>query len=470
MKKYYSLIKAGKKVTFFALFLLAVAFQSKAATKTSVTNGDWSNPTTWSPAGVPAMGDDIIINSIVSNFPTTSFGKSSKGSAVFTLITVNPGQSLTGTAATLTMNYGKIINNGTISVGEIILNNASEIVNTGSITTVGDLTLNQDTKLTSTGTMLIKGSINTAKNSEIFLSNPTSTLTVIGDLNLNDATLTNGIGSVLTVGGNYAANMKSVYNNNGTTLFKGNFMNNGVYTGSGGGTSIIRGISTNNGTIGGTQDFCDSSAYSGGSGNIVDFGTQPTSPNVTHCAIAPLPVVLISFNAIPTSNGVVLKWATASELNNNFFEVLRSTNGVDYTVIGNVEGHGTTNALHRYTYTDKTPVSGIVYYQLRQVDFNGTSEKSPVVSVKGTINAATTISLYPNPVGNSVLNVQFSQEYNSVAHINIMSASGHMVYTSNTESHPGVNTIQVDTRSLKPGLYILIFNDGKSQTSTRFSK
>jgi hypothetical protein len=90
--------------------------------------------------------------------------------------------------------------------------------------------------------------------------------------------------------------------------------------------------------------------------------------------VAVTPVSITSFTGKKANNGVELKWQTASELNNNYFEVLRSENGKDFTSIGTIKGNGTSQEIRNYNFTDVNPVSGANYYQLKQTDFDGTAK------------------------------------------------------------------------------------------------
>ena len=118
----------------------------------------------------------------------------------------------------------------------------------------------------------------------------------------------------------------------------------------------------------------------------------------------PLPVVLTDFTAGAVLNrDALLTWATASEKNNDHFDIERSFDGTSFTQIGQVAGHGTTTAASAYTLTDANvaaKATGTVYYRLRQVDLDGTATYSPVRSVRFTASAAAApiaLSLYPNP-------------------------------------------------------------------------
>ncbi|HRG07082.1 MAG TPA: hypothetical protein PLJ08_00780, partial [Cyclobacteriaceae bacterium] len=82
----------------------------------------------------------------------------------------------------------------------------------------------------------------------------------------------------------------------------------------------------------------------------------------------PLPVELLSFTATAENEKVNLKWVTASELNNDFFTVQHSTDGVEFTSLGNVNGQGTKQSATTYNFVDDSPMAGINYYRLKQTD------------------------------------------------------------------------------------------------------
>ena len=110
-----------------------------------------------------------------------------------------------------------------------------------------------------------------------------------------------------------------------------------------------------------------------------------------------LPVELVSFSAESNQTGNLLRWATASEINNSHFEIERSQDGQSFTKIGTVAGQGHSNELMQYTYYDKSafPAS---YYRLKQVDFNGQFEYSSIRMAQGPQST----SIYPNPVGDQL--------------------------------------------------------------------
>lgn len=114
----------------------------------------------------------------------------------------------------------------------------------------------------------------------------------------------------------------------------------------------------------------------------------------------PLPIELIHFNAVAENEKVNLNWVTASELNNDFFTVQHSTDGVEFASLGIINGQGTTQNSTSYDFVDSNPMAGINYYRLKQTDFDGTSTYSNIIAVNLNLEWL----LYPNPVtyGNDV--------------------------------------------------------------------
>jgi hypothetical protein len=106
------------------------------------------------------------------------------------------------------------------------------------------------------------------------------------------------------------------------------------------------------------------------------------------------PVELISFEATRREYYNELRWRTASEINNAFFEIERSEDGAYFYPIGRKEGNGNSAAVQEYLFKDtEVPVSG-VYYRLAQYDFDGTGQYSPIVSIAGK---SAEVYVYPNP-------------------------------------------------------------------------
>lgn len=108
-----------------------------------------------------------------------------------------------------------------------------------------------------------------------------------------------------------------------------------------------------------------------------------------------LPVELLSFDAKCNSDRVNLTWTTASEINNHQFTIARSTDGINYEIIGTVEGSGTSNQAHNYSFVDAESVEGPFYYSLQQTDFDGTSEYLGLVAISCANTSE--FKIFPNP-------------------------------------------------------------------------
>jgi hypothetical protein len=132
--------------------------------------------------------------------------------------------------------------------------------------------------------------------------------------------------------------------------------------------------------------------------DIPGNGTTGGPPAPAPVSSAPLPVELVGFTADAQGDDALLQWATASEKNNDRFEVEASPDGRTFRRIGQVAGHGSSTQAHKYQLVDPAIArhgTGLVYYRLRQVDADGTFAYSPVrtVAVRGLAGLA----LFPNP-------------------------------------------------------------------------
>ncbi len=115
----------------------------------------------------------------------------------------------------------------------------------------------------------------------------------------------------------------------------------------------------------------------------------------------PLPVELIFFNGTSNDGSVVLKWKTASETNNDRFEIMRSLDGENFQkVIGTIPGHGTTSEPQEYSFKDRNVNHETVFYRLMQFDFDGATEVLSDILVQTSI--VSNVAVYPNPATNSI--------------------------------------------------------------------
>jgi hypothetical protein len=167
------------------------------------------------------------------------------------------------------------------------------------------------------------------------------------------------------------------------------------------------------------------------------------------------PVELVSFAATATGNDVNLNWATATESNNQGFEIQRSVNGVDFEKIGYVQGRGTTTETQFYSYMDKGLEYGSYSYRLKQIDFDGTFEYSN--SIEANVNAPREFTLnqnYPNPF-NPNTKISFGLAADSKVSLRVFDVLGQEVLTLlNSNLAAGIHEVNFDAGSLNSGVYV----------------
>ena len=161
-------------------------------------------------------------------------------------------------------------------------------------------------------------------------------------------------------------------------------------------------------------------------------------------ASAPLPVVLTDFKAVTQKNKVILKWSTASELDNRSFEIERSTDGTNFTPIATIAGNGTTQTAHNYEYTDVAAMKGTNYYRLKTINMTGHHEFSDVRMVR--LDYGKLISIFSNPVQDKLI-----IDASVTTRISIMNINGQV--WQNTQLKQGRNEIPVS--NLSAGNYII---------------
>ncbi|MGI4823853.1 MAG: right-handed parallel beta-helix repeat-containing protein [Janthinobacterium lividum] len=195
-------------------------------------------------------------------------------------------------------------------------------------------------------------------------------------------------------------------------------------------------------------------------------GGVNTVPVILQLAV-PLPVTLVAFTAETVHNrDAQLTWSTASEANNDHFEVERSFDGTRFTKLDQVAGQGTTSLRTAYAFTDAgvaSKATGAVYYRLKQVDTDGKSSYSPVRTVSFTKTAVLSLSLYPNPA-QTVTKLDLSQLPTTVTvQVLVLDATGRTVLST---SLVGGLPQPLDVQSLATGTYNVIVSGSLPDGST----
>lgn len=176
-----------------------------------------------------------------------------------------------------------------------------------------------------------------------------------------------------------------------------------------------------------------------------------------------LPVTLQSFTVKAINHTALLQWETASELNNDHFDIERSADGSTFTKIGTVKGNGTTSLTQQYSFTDAAPFTGNNYYRLVQVDLDGKITYSSVRLLSFNMLSGT-LKVFPNPV-QSTLRIQLPQAASGQYALQLYTLGGLKVLEQSIPA--GSLQKDVDVSILSPGIYVLRYGNEKVKVVKR---
>jgi hypothetical protein len=359
-----------------------------------------------------------------SNSGTTSFNSAgvfnvSGNVTANGLIQLNPGTNATNStmtidgSITINANPNAIVGTNVSSCNTTITNYANLVVKTDVILTgSGDITVNQN------GRLVVFGNITrTSGGGTLVTVNCGGQAYVNGNINLG------------TGGGNTVTN------------------NNGLNSPIGSNALPVTGLYVNGTTTAQTT-----------TGNIGNKSSLQSNDNAFYTYIAglsgsPLPVTLVFFHIkSSTEEAITLAWATASEINFDYFNLQRSTDGKNFTTIAQIKGNGTTKEYHDYSFTDKLPVSGTAYYRLQSVDFDKYTETFSVVSA--SIETAHDATLYPVPVTDSNLSFHLNFEPKTEILVSVFSMTGvermrGLIKANETEADLNLSTLEAGVYVVK---------------------
>lgn len=174
-----------------------------------------------------------------------------------------------------------------------------------------------------------------------------------------------------------------------------------------------------------------------------------------------LPVELISFIGFVEDNTIKLEWTTASEINNDYFQVEKSTNGIDFNTLTVVSGSGNSNKMNDYYTYDELPTRGTMYYRLKQVDYDGKFEYTDLLSVnfEEETKSDCKFTVMPNPcISKCILKLtDCAAANNENFTFYIYDAIGNAVLASSPQLiNNGEARFSFDSSNkLKPGMYIV---------------
>lgn len=171
----------------------------------------------------------------------------------------------------------------------------------------------------------------------------------------------------------------------------------------------------------------------------------------------PLPVTLIGFNAWKQEQAALLKWETASEVNSDYFEVQRSTDGKRWGELGAVTASGDKTTESRYSFIDQSPFHGENLYRLKMVDRDGTFAYS---SIKA-LDFGSLLIFFPNPVKDQ-LRVQGLRK----GRIIMTNIEGKTIFQSNYS-----RDLTIDLRNHPSGIYTVnVVEESGNVVTTRIVK
>ncbi len=190
--------------------------------------------------------------------------------------------------------------------------------------------------------------------------------------------------------------------------------------------------------------------------------TALNGTNGSSCDFSVLPVEMISFGLEKRTDRIHINWTTATELNNDYFEVQHSSDGAGFMTIGTVKGNGTTDERHDYAFVDSSPFVGANYYRLKQVDYDGTEEifKTKVAFFE----VEDDLTVFPNPASEEItiyLGKRFSRTNSNIQLIDI---SGKIIWQKTLKTPEVLVNSRFST--LEQGIYFVKISN-EQYTSTR---
>jgi hypothetical protein len=198
--------------------------------------------------------------------------------------------------------------------------------------------------------------------------------------------------------------------------------------------------------------------------------TSNTASTYLELTAGSFPVEWLFFDARLDRQDGLLLWATASELNSDYFEVQRSVDGEYFEPLGQVKSAGTTTEMQEYSYTDRTlrhVEHPSVLYRLRQVDLDGNFDYSNLVEVRLTEDferGGITLTLYPNPASDQAAVQIVAQDMRGLI-VRAMNASGAVVFSAPVSAEGA--QVSLPVADWPRGFYVIQVTDGRRSQSRK---
>lgn len=398
--------------------------------------------------GTPTLTNDGTVN-ITQNVSEDGAGVITNGSTTDHTATFSVGGNYTitnsGNTNHKTDNYAVFNVTGSMSLSNPFTVYTSGFVTvTGNVTTLSSpsLTVGQNASGPPYADMIVKGNLNMNGGGTSVTVNKNGRLAVFQKLTHSN---NGGIDLNLSSGAQVYVNDASGFTNSG-----GDQINNSTslfYTTTSAPTNAVSPTSQNAATTMASAD-----------------PTFATWLQLNGVGPSVLPITLISFSAeIATGDtGIMISWATASELNFDYFSLQRSDDGKVFNEIAQIKGHGTTAKQHSYDFNDNQPIAGRSYYRLISNDFDGYQQVFNVVSV--TYQAEKTFNVSPNPSDGISINLNFNFANETDGNVTIFDNAGSIVGTYPVTSTGSI----VFGHALTTGVYMAKYTSVKLTKTERF--
>jgi hypothetical protein len=204
------------------------------------------------------------------------------------------------------------------------------------------------------------------------------------------------------------------------------------------GGSIVSGTGSGNSNY---IEICNTIVWSAADGSIAGPFNLPET----------LPITLASFSGNAKGSQVVLNWITSSEVNNSYFSVERSADGLHFKQVGIVAGAGNSTNINSYSLVDEFPHQQ-TYYRLKQVDYDGAYSYSKTIVVKLGQAHFESINMYPDYSAQSI-QVLLNSDFAGMADYRLSDILGNTLATGQLFATKGINTVSVPASKLAQGIY-----------------
>jgi len=242
----------------------------------------------------------------------------------------------------------------------------------------------------------------------------------------------------------------------------------GLFNFSGLSSSSTTGISNAGATTSTTSYITNISVSTEASPAVYEDVITPTNmacSNISPAIVVNCPLFVTWFNfeanRIPQSSSVALNWSTSFEENSNAFFILRSIDGIHFEKIGQVNSSINSNTLTHYSFIDDNAPSGIVYYKIQEVDYNGTSTYSRVVSLNGSESIS--FKLLPNPGNGNFILTGYNN--NHPINLTVYSSTGQLIANVSATINENINL-----EYLSSGVYIVKIISAETSQTLRYVK